>query len=65
MYCLQTVTLLAACILLVAFLAYFSTLKMDAIFSSEMSVNFYYTTGRHIPEDSILHSHRPELSDRS
>jgi hypothetical protein len=40
-------------------LADFSTLKMEAIRSSETSVNTR-TTQRHIPEDDILHSHRCE-----
>jgi hypothetical protein len=37
----------------------FSTLKMEAIRSSERSVNAK-STQRHIPEDDILHSHRCE-----
>jgi hypothetical protein len=37
----------------------FSTLKMQAIRSSETSVHTR-STGRHIPEDGILHSHRRE-----
>jgi hypothetical protein len=37
----------------------FSTLKMEAIRSSETSVHTRYTR-RHIPEGSILHSHRCE-----
>jgi hypothetical protein len=40
-------------------LANFSTLKMEAIRSSETSVNTR-STRRHIPEDGILHSHRRE-----
>jgi hypothetical protein len=36
-----------------------STLKMEAIRSSEMSAN-KMLTWRHIPEDGILHSHRRE-----
>jgi hypothetical protein len=36
----------------------FSTLKMEAIRSSETSVQFTRSTRRHIPEDGILHSHR-------
>jgi hypothetical protein len=38
-------------------LADFSTLKMEAIVSSETSVN-PGSTQRHAPEDNILHSHR-------
>jgi hypothetical protein len=37
-------------------LADFSTLKMEAISSSETSV-YTISTRRHIPEDGILHSH--------
>jgi hypothetical protein len=37
----------------------FSTLKMEAIRSSETSVN-PGSTQRHIPEDEVLHSHRCE-----
>jgi hypothetical protein len=40
-------------------LADFSTLKMEAIRSSETSVHIR-STRRHIPEDGILHSHRRE-----
>jgi hypothetical protein len=40
-------------------LADFSTLKMEAIRSSETSVN-RGSTQRHTPEDDILHSHRCE-----
>jgi hypothetical protein len=40
-------------------LANFSTLKMEAIRSSETSVHTG-STRHHIPEDGILHSHRRE-----
>jgi hypothetical protein len=40
-------------------LADFSTLKMEAIRSSETSFHTR-STRRHIPEDDILHSHRRE-----
>jgi hypothetical protein len=40
-------------------LADFSTLKVEAIGSSEMWVDAK-STQRHIPEDDILHSHRCE-----
>jgi hypothetical protein len=39
--------------------ANFATLKMEAIRSSETSVNIR-PTQRHIPEDDIIHSHRNE-----
>jgi hypothetical protein len=38
----------------------FSTLKMEAICSSEMSVNTQWTTRRYIPEGGTLHNHRCE-----
>jgi hypothetical protein len=41
---------------LVSCSAYFSTLKTEAICSSETSVDFQWTTRRYIPEDSTLHS---------
>jgi hypothetical protein len=45
---------------LVSWVAYFSTLKMEAKCSSEISVDFQRTTDRHIPEDGTLHNHRCE-----
>jgi hypothetical protein len=36
------------------------SLKMEAIYSSERSVDFQRTTRRYIPEDSSLHNHRCE-----
>jgi hypothetical protein len=45
---------------LVPSLADFSTLKMEAIRSSETSVHFTGSTRPHILEDGILHSHRCE-----
>jgi hypothetical protein len=41
-------------------LADFSPLKMEAIRSSETSVQSTTSTRRHTPEDGILHSHRRE-----
>jgi hypothetical protein len=35
-------------------------LMMEAVSTSEMSVNFYQTTRRNIPEDSRLHTRRRE-----
>jgi hypothetical protein len=45
---------------LVSCSAYYSTLKMEAICSSEASVDFQRTTRCYIPEDSILYNHRCE-----
>jgi hypothetical protein len=50
---------LAACCLLVVFFAYSSTLKTEAVYSSEASV-YTISTRRHIPEEEIFHSHRRE-----
>jgi hypothetical protein len=47
-------TLLVACFMLVYCLAYSSTLKMEAICSSETSVYFHRTTRRYMPEDRTL-----------
>jgi hypothetical protein len=51
-----------ACHLLACWFAepIFSTLKMEAIFSSETSVETHWTTLRHIPEDGTLHNDRCE-----
>jgi hypothetical protein len=40
--------------------AYSSTLKMEAICSSEISVVIQRITRRYIPEDDTLHNHRCE-----
>jgi hypothetical protein len=45
---------------LVSCSAYSSTLKMEAMCSSETSVDFQRTTRRYIPEDSTLHNNRCE-----
>jgi hypothetical protein len=45
------------CFMLVSCLAYPSTLKMEATFSSETSVAFQGTTQRYILEDTTLHDH--------
>jgi hypothetical protein len=45
----------APALTLVSCSAYFSTLKMEAIFSSETSVDSQRTTRRYIPEDGTLH----------
>jgi hypothetical protein len=45
---------------LVSFLAYFSSIKMEAICSSETSVEFQQTTRRCIPVDRTVHNNRCE-----
>jgi hypothetical protein len=45
---------IAACFLLVSCLAYSSTLKMEAICSSEMLIGFYRTTWYYTQEDRIF-----------
>jgi hypothetical protein len=52
--------LLAACFMLVPYLAYSSNPKMETICSSETSVDFYRTTWHYIPEVRTPHSHRCE-----
>jgi hypothetical protein len=42
---------------LLACSAYFAILKMEAGYSSEMAVDFYQTTRRHIPGDSTIWSY--------
>jgi hypothetical protein len=51
---------LATCFVPVSCLAYTSTLKMEATYSSEMSVDFQQTTQPYNPEDRTLHIHRCE-----
>jgi hypothetical protein len=43
---------------LVSCSAYSSTLKVEAMYSSEAAIDFQRTTWRYIPEDSTLHNHR-------
>jgi hypothetical protein len=50
----------ASRVMVAACLTYSSNLKMEAVFSSEMSVNFYHTAWRHIPENATLRSHHSE-----
>ena len=40
---------------------YPSKLNIETIGSSEATLNFYQTKRRHIPEESVLHTHRPEI----
>jgi hypothetical protein len=46
--------------MLISYVAYSSTLKMEAMCSSKMSVYFEWTTQQYIPEDRILHNHQCE-----
>jgi hypothetical protein len=46
--------------LLISYLAYYSTLEMEATCSSETSVTFQRNTRRCITEDKTLHNHRCE-----
>jgi hypothetical protein len=50
----------ASRVMFAACLTYSSNLKMEAEFSSEMSVNFYRTAWGHIPENATLRNHRSE-----
>jgi hypothetical protein len=50
----------SACFLLVSCLAYCSTLKLEGVCSSEISLNPSRTTRHHIPADRTLHSHSCE-----
>jgi hypothetical protein len=43
--------MLAACFMLVSYLAYSWTLKLEAICCSEKCVRFHWTTGRYIVEE--------------
>jgi hypothetical protein len=45
---------------LVSCSVYYSSLMMDAICSSETSVDFQWSTRRYIPEDNNLHNYRHE-----
>jgi hypothetical protein len=50
----------SASFILVSYLVYSSTLKMESACPSETSVEFQRTTRRYIPEDRTLHNHRCE-----
>jgi hypothetical protein len=47
-------TRLPVCLMLVSFLAYSSTLKMEVTYFSKISVDFQRTTRRYIPEDIFI-----------
>jgi hypothetical protein len=51
---------LLSAFMLVSCSAYFCTLKMEVIFSSETSADIQRTTRSYIPEDYNLHNHRCE-----
>jgi hypothetical protein len=51
---MQTKVLLATCCMLVSYLAYSVTLKMEVKYSSETSVDFQRTTQHYISEISTL-----------
>lgn len=56
---------LAVCFLLT--LTYSLTLKIESVCCSEMLINFYQTTWRHVPEDSTLHTQSvfyPQVRDQ-
>jgi hypothetical protein len=46
--------------MMVSCLTHSSILKMEVLLSSEISMKFYWTTRRYIPEDGTLYSHRCE-----
>jgi hypothetical protein len=50
----RRVVLLATCFVLVSYLAFFSTLKMEAAYSSEKSVDSRQITRPYIPQDRTL-----------
>jgi hypothetical protein len=50
---------LSSCLLVVC-LSYCSVLKKGIVCSFETSVNFFWTTWCHIPEDRIIHIYRCE-----
>jgi hypothetical protein len=54
--------LLVACFIVVSCVAYYSILKMEAMYSSEMLVDFGRTTStrRYVLNDRIIHSRRCE-----
>jgi hypothetical protein len=59
-YITRVADIFAACFVLISCMANSSSLKMEAIRSSETSVNFHRTTWRYIPEGRSLHNYRCE-----
>jgi hypothetical protein len=49
--------ILAACFMLVTYLAYTLTMKMEGVCSSETPMNVCQATGHHILEERTLQSH--------
>jgi hypothetical protein len=54
--------MLVACFMLVSYLAYSSSLKMETTCSSETSDDFQRTTQPYIPEDKAIHEYTPTYS---
>jgi hypothetical protein len=48
---------LAACVLLCSYLAFSSTLKIEAVISSENCMNSYRTTRLYVSEDASRHKY--------
>jgi hypothetical protein len=46
----------ATCFILVSCLAYFLTLKMEATYSTETSVDFQWTTQRYFAENNAMNA---------
>jgi hypothetical protein len=57
---LKSKILLASSLVLVSGLPYFSTMKKEAIYSSETSTDFQQTTQLYVAEDRILHNRYSE-----
>jgi hypothetical protein len=51
---------LTTCFMLVSRMVYFLTMKTEAAYSSERSVDFWRSTRRHVPEDIVPRRHRWE-----
>jgi hypothetical protein len=51
---------LATTFMVISYLAYISTLRIELIYSSDTSAEFLWAALRYIPEDIALHSHHCE-----
>jgi hypothetical protein len=49
------ITLLEACVLIFAYLAHFSVLKMEVVLSSRTRIHFHHTIRYRIQEDDVIH----------